>query len=713
MSETIHSYDDKNIQVLSPLDAIRKRPGMYISDTEFVAYKLGCEGYENAFDEVKAGYATKVRVILSEKNGRITIIDNGRGIPIGINSESGMSTLKAIFTIPHSGGKFEDSAYGGTSGGLHGIGITAANALSRELDVITYRDGKKRHLHTEHSVSCYWDDANQSWVKDPEYDPPAVETGDLNAHGTEISFIIDHTIPSLEGYGRVFPVETTRHRLQQLAFLNLGAIVEFTYEQGGETVTQEFCYKTWKEYFDAHVRKIDSDEEVYTPEYIFIDHMNEDNTGVQALLCFSSGYARNIHAFTNTILNQSGGRHVIGLERAIYSAFFNYGFTDDEGNPYKFEENDLCRGINGILSIYIKDAKYGSQTKERLTTKTAESFVQGIVELDLRKWIFKNQEIANKLCHAAAMRYNTRRNSERNVNLAKAVQINDAPSGSKKPIQASNYVECHSLDATRCELFIVEGDSASGLMKKGRDKNHQAIMLLKGKVLNSARVNEERMLAHKELSLLGTVIGAGLSDLCDPSKSRFQKIIITTDADSDGAHIRTLLQGFFGIYTYPLLEAGYIYVVAPPLYGATQYAKYKDYTAFGNSKLELIKEIEELPDTSSLLDLGEAEIAERLKGWDITRYKGLGEMSAEQTAHTILNKDTRLLRQLTVSDLDSCMQSVNEMMGKPTWYRKQALGGVPVMTSFEEALQDRPLSPLDMAVEEVDTTAMEEMDEEE
>lgn len=707
MSEKVHNYGDDQVKVLSGLDAIRKRPGMYIGDTEHVAYTLGREAYENGTDEAKAGYADTIWVTLSEGNSRITVRDNGRGIPIGMNKESGMSSLKAIFTIPHSGGKFEEDSYGGTSGGLHGIGITAANAFSKTLDVTSVRDGKKRHLHTENSVPCFWDDATSQWIKDADYDPSVVDAEEGDERGTTISFTIDHTISSLEGYGRVFPVDMTRQRLQQLAFLNLGCKFVFTYDKGHDVISEEIIFNSWAEYFDEHVKKVQADEEIYTSDYIFINRMFEDSTGVQAMLCFSSGYAKNYRAFTNTMLNPTGGRHVTGLESGIYEAFHEYGFSDEQGTPYTFDQEDLCRGINGIISIYIKDAKYGSQTKDRLITKTAESFVHGIVVEELRAWIGENEEIAKKLCMAAAIRYSSRRNSERNLNLNKLIQLNDAGEGSAKMMITENYTDCKSKDASRRELFIVEGDSASGLIKRRRDKDHQALLALKGKVLNAARNTENRMLSNAELGRLVSVIGAGMLEICDPKRSRFHMIIIATDADSDGAHIRSLLQGFFGIYMYALIEAGYLYVVAPPLYGATNHTKYKNYTAFGNSKLELIKEIEQLPDTSSLQDLTEDEIAQRLKGWDVTRYKGLGEMNEHQTYHTLINKETRILRQLTVSDFETCQEDVVQMMGPNTWYRKQALGGVPVMTSFEEALQDRPLSYQVREDVEVDVSELE------
>ncbi|EHM1384034.1 hypothetical protein KFS98_003521 [Salmonella enterica] len=696
MSEKPNNYDDSTIKVLSPLAAIRKRPGMYIGDTEFAAYTLAREGIENGSDEAKAGFADYIRIILSEGNSRITVIDNGRGIPIGMNEESGMSSLKAIFTIPHSGGKFEEEAYGGTSGGLHGIGITAANAFSRSLDVITRRDGKKRHLHTEYSIPCYRDETGK-WVQDADYDPPAEETGDFEAHGTEVTFTIDHTIPGLEGYGRVFPVDMLRDRIKQLAFLTLGCDFEFTYEKGNDVHTETFRYDSWEQYFNE-IKKVQADEEIFTPTPIFIDRMFPDTTGLQTMLSFSGGYAKNYRAFTNTMLNTRGGRHVAGLESGIFEAFNGYGFNDDEGNALVFEDIDLCRGINGIISIYIKDAKYSSQTKENLITRTAESFVHNIVVEELRVWISKNIEIARKMCMVAALRYKSRRNSERNQNLSELAKLNEAGAGKAKQMVVSNYTECNSPDATRRELFIVEGDSASGLIKKRRNRDFQAVMKLKGKVLNSARASEDRMLNNKELNTLITVIGAGVSEICEPDRSRFSKIIITTDADSDGAHIRALLQGFFGIYMYKLIEAGFLYVVAPPLYGATS-PKFKGYTAFGNTKLELIKEIEELPDTSSLEDLSEAEISERLKGWNITRYKGLGEMNDVQTEYTILNKDTRLLRQLTVSDLETCQADVTNMMGTNSWYRRQALGGIPTMASFEDALMDRPSSYVNSTAE--------------
>lgn len=682
-------YGDDAIDALIGLEAVRVRPAMYVGELPDVAYTLFREAVENSCDEATAGYADLIKVNISEQGARLTVEDNGRGIPIGENAKarntdgSPMSNLKAIFTMLHAGGKFGKAGSGYTvSGGLHGVGISVVNALSYELEATTIRDGQIRTLNTSQSIPCYLDDYNQEWMQDENYDPPARPYSGDKEHGTKVSFTIDTDIPALEGYGDVFPLDQIRNRLHEFSFLIPGLTIELYIE---DELAETFYAESSAEHFQQMIQE--SGFELLHSEPIHLRTDNPDGTFFDATLGFTdSTYRDAVKAYTNTIFNPQKGKHVEGFLDGMYAAL-KEGVYDPETEEYfDFDQQDVVRGSFLLLHIGITNAAYSSQDKKKLVTKSAYQLCYDKAQEAIGGFIENHYDEALTIVKAAHTRYINRRKSAKVKELTSKITLNSGKGGVQH-VLIKGYTECHSKDPNVRELYIVEGDSASGNLKKRRNKQTQAIQRLKGKIPNAAKQGESVILGNNELHSIIQAIGCGVQEICEAKRSRFSKIIIATDADPDGAHIRSELLAFFHMYMRPLIDAGLLYVAVPPLFGATNRVKWPGYTAYGQSVAELAQKIYEDDDKAAQLEqeMSEDELREYLQrqGWNVTRYKGLGEMSDLQTYETLLSED-RILLQITAGDFDEDDTTVVNIMGKESIHRRNMLGGVPSMRGVYE-----------------------------
>jgi DNA gyrase subunit B len=678
------SYGDDAIKALQGLDPVRERPGMYVGELRSVAYTLFREAVENSVDEAQAGHCDTIKVFLTEKNSRLTVIDNGRGIPVGVNKgvkngdkdQTPMSNLKVIFTILHSGGKFGQGGYT-VSGGLHGVGISVANALSSDLEVTTRRDGKMRTLNTIEGHVI-----NAKGEIDENYDPPMVVSDQpKDQTGVTISFTINHGMKTLAGNGKTFPADEIAARMQELSFLVPGLTLEMYVD--GKLVHNYHCEDT-KQHFDQMLTE--GGFELLHEEAIHLRTAGTDSKFTDMTIGFTdSTYKDAIKSYTNTIHNPNKGLHVDGMLDGVYEAFTEAGLHDAD-NPDvlfdAFEQQDIIRGSFAIVHIGIDDPMYSSQDKKRLVTESAYELCRTHAKGMIEQFIEDRWDEAVNIAKAAQMRCENRKRSSKLKELNGKLTVNTGKGGLQH-FQQAGYTECLSTDPNERELFIVEGESAAGNMKRARNKNTQAIQQLKGKIINVERRGLDAAIAHKELSSVMNALQTGVDIACDPTKTRFTKIIVTTDADSDGAHIRAMLITFFVRHMRPLVEAGMLYAVMPPLYGATNRQKWKDYTAFGMTPFELTYQIEE--GSRSMKALQEAYTPEEMlaelsrNGWSITRYKGLGEMNEEQSKYTLCDPSTRLLRRIEIGeDAEHESDLIGLLMGDDTSdYRKEMVGGVP------------------------------------
>lgn len=695
MAKKRTDYDESSIKVLVGLEAVKLRPAMYIGSNENVDYVLAREAIENSVDEIANGGCDLIEIWFSENDSRLTVRDNGRGIPLGLVEQddvtnpdgSRMSVIKSIFTILHSGGKFggENSSYAKT-GGLHGVGISVANALSSNMQVTVYRGGHCKTFSTIGSVSAYWDDKKQTYIVDKNYEAP-LEKADAefkDYHGTEISFQIDSDLPSLEGYGKTFNVDLILERVEELSFL--APRCRYVVYREDKEIANYYCDNEL-EHFNRVLK-----ESTFTSLHEVPIHGNitVGDGDVMLAMAFTDASSRyKLKAFTNNIANTAGGTHVNGLMHGLHETFLDAKLVDPQNEKVElvFELEDIMKGIFGILHIKIDDAAYAGQVKERLVAKSAYELCREAAKKIISQFIEDFPEDAVKVARAAYIRYRTRKSSENISVLSQNIVLND-DAGTKDTLVQSGYVECRSKDASECEIFIVEGDSASGTLKSVRNKMTQAIQMLQGKIPNAAKKGFEVVGKHSELQSIASALGCGWLDICDESLSRFDKIIIATDADPDGMHIRAMLLTFFHYYMRPLLDAGKIYVVEPPLFGATNRIKWPGYTAFGNNLWQVVGKIEEISEQQAIDKYPtEDELNEALSSWHITRFKGLGEMSEEQTAEALVNVETRQLRQVMASDFESDEDFIQAAMGKDVALRKEMIGGVKLRTGIYHAIE--------------------------
>ncbi|MBG9451789.1 DNA gyrase subunit B [Cytobacillus firmus] len=609
------SYDENQIQVLEGLEAVRKRPGMYIGSTSAKGlHHLVWEIVDNSIDEALAGYCSEINVII-EKDNSITVVDNGRGIPVGIHEKMGRPAVEVIMTVLHAGGKFGGGGYK-VSGGLHGVGASVVNALSTELEVFVHRDGKKHYQKFERGV--------------PSADLEVI--GETDHTGTTIHFKPDGEIftETLE-----YDYETLANRIRELAFLNRGLTITIE-DKREENKKNEYMYEGG---IKSYVEHLNRTKEVLHEEPIYIEGEREGIT-VEVSIQYNDGYTSNIYSFANNINTYEGGTHESGFKTALTRVINDYArksglFKDSDAN---LSGEDVREGLTAIVSVKHPDPQFEGQTKTKLGNSEVRTATDTIFAEALEKFLLENPSVAKKIVEKGLMAARARLAAKKARELTRrksALEVSSLP---------GKLADCSSKDASISELYIVEGDSAGGSAKQGRDRHFQAILPLRGKILNVEKARLDRILSNNEVRAMITAAGTGIGEDFDIAKARYHKIVIMTDADVDGAHIRTLLLTFFYRYMRQILEAGYIYIAQPPLYKVQQ-----------GKKIEYAYNERQLEEVMSTMSSQPKP--------NVQRYKGLGEMNPGQLWETTMNPETRTLLQVSLEDAIEADETFEILMG--------------------------------------------------
>jgi DNA gyrase subunit B len=608
-----NGYDASDIQVLEGLEPVRMRPGMYIGSTgPRGLHHLVFELVDNCIDEAVAGYCDTINVTIHKDNW-VTVTDNGRGIPVDIHPTMGIPAIELILTTLHSGGKFGGTGYN-ISGGLHGVGLSVVNALSLRMDVTVYRDGQ---IH------------KQSYQRGEPVGPVHIE-GTSDITGTSIHFHPDPDIFEEVNFERDIIVQ----RLRELAFLNQGLKILFADEREEEPVRLELHYEDGLRDFVAYLNK---NKDVLS-EAPFYTECRKEDVIVRIAMQYNTGYSENIYSFANNIHTQEGGTHEAGFKNGLTRVINDYGKKNNliKENDSNLSGEDIREGLAAIVSVLVKEPQFEGQTK----TKLGNTYIRGIVESaiyeNMEDYLNENPTIARRILDKAISARRAREAAK------KARELTRRKNALETTALPGKLADCSSKDPSISELYIVEGDSAGGSAKQGRDRHFQAILPLKGKILNVEKARLDRVLSNEEIRSLITAMGTGIDEDFDISKARYHKIFIMTDADVDGSHIRVLLLTFFYRFMRPLIEQGYIYISQPPLYGVKR----------GN-------EIHYFHSEETMNEF----IAQSGKKWTIQRYKGLGEMDPEQLWETTLNPENRRILQVTVEDAIRADEIFSSLMG--------------------------------------------------
>ena len=601
-----NQYDESKIQVLEGLEAVRKRPGMYIGSTSGKGlHHLVFEVVDNSIDEALAQRCNTIIVTLN-KNASVTVTDNGSGIPVGMHPKLKKPTLEVVMTVLHAGGKFDSKSYK-YSGGLHGVGISVVNALSEWLEVEVKRDGKlyfQRYLRGK-----------------PEIELKVI--GNSNDTGTKITFKPD---PLIFTETTKFDFEILQNRLRELAFLNKGIKIILEDNREEEPVTKEYLYDGGIKSFVTYLNR--NKEVLHSPPLYFIGE--KEGVLVEVALQYNDSYISNIYSYVNNIHTQEGGTHEFGFKAALTRIVNDYarrnGFLKD--NNLKLLGDDTREGLTAIISIKLADPQFEGQTKTKLGNAEVRSIVEQFVADNFLTYLEENPNDAKKIIGKAVTAARAREAARKAKELTRrknALEISSLP---------GKLADCTSKKAEDSELYLVEGDSAGGTAKQGRDRMFQAILPLRGKIINVEKARLDKTLSNEEIRTIITALGTGIAEDFNINKARYRKIIIMTDADVDGAHIRTLLLTFFYRYMRPLIEEGYIHIAQPPLYKITQ-GKTLRYVYSDKEKDAVV---EELKSKNSKVKI------------EIQRYKGLGEMNATQLWETTMDPDSRTLLQVSLDD---------------------------------------------------------------
>ena len=612
-------YGAEQIQVLEGLEAVRKRPGMYIGSTsERGLHHLVYEVVDNSIDEALAGYCTDINVVIHQDNS-ITVTDNGRGIPVDLH-ETGKPAVEVVLTVLHAGGKFGGDGYK-VSGGLHGVGVSVVNALSEYMEVEVKRDGKIHAISFKRGATV----------------SPMKVIGETEETGTRVHFLPDKEIFSVTEYS----YDTLKHRLRELSFLNKEITIHLMDERSGKN--ESFHFDGGIRSFVQHLNK---KKEVINPEPIYFNGTKDDIV-VEIALQYNDSYQENIYSFVNNINTEEGGTHLAGFKIALTRAANDYAKKNNiiKGNQSNLSGEDIREGITSVISLKIREPQFEGQTKTKLGNSEVRGIVDSIVSEGLNEYFEEHPDITKKILDKAVMAARAREAARKARELTRrknALEVSSLP---------GKLADCSVKDPAHCEIFIVEGDSAGGSAKQGRDRRFQAILPIRGKILNVEKARLDRIYANAEIRTMITAFGSGISDEFDLSKLRYNKIVIMTDADVDGAHIRTLLLTFFYRYMKPLIEHGHVYIAQPPLYQIRKGKK----SWYTYSDDELTAKLDEVGRDSAV----------------IQRYKGLGEMNPEQLWDTTMNPEGRTMLQVSMEDAEAADELFTILMGDKVEPRRQ------------------------------------------
>ena len=615
ISKVTAKYSSDHIQVLEGLDPVRKRPGMYIGSTDQRGlHHLIIEVVDNSVDEALAGFCSEIEVVI-QKDGSVSVTDNGRGIPVGIHKTEKKSAVEVVLTKLHAGGKFGDGGYK-VSGGLHGVGVSVVNALSEWLDVIVWQDGKEYKQTYNRGIP-------QRALQ---------EVGKTSKRGTRIMFYPDPDIfDTVE-----FNYDTMRSRLREVAFLNKGLRIIARDERPGRERKDDFCYKGGIVEFVDHLNR---NKNLIMPHTVYIQKRNKNNE-VEIAFAYNDGYADNIHSYANNINTEEGGVHLTGFRNALNKVINDYGRKTGQlkNETDKLSIDDCLEGIVAIISVKLTDPQFEGQTK----TKLGNAYMRGEVEKALTNGFSEFLEERPKETRDLIMKCLTARNARDAARNAR--ELSRKKGSLDSTTLPGKLSDCTEKNPDLCEIYVVEGDSAGGSAKQGRDRRFQAILPLRGKILNVEKARLAKVLENAEIKNMITAFGCGIQEDFSREKLRYGKIIIMTDADVDGSHIRILLLTFFYRFMKPLIEGGHVYIAQPPLYKVSR-GKTSETYIYSDQELE-----------KYFAKSGKS-------GTSLQRYKGLGEMMPTQLWDTTMNPENRTLLQVTMEDAFMADEIFSTLMG--------------------------------------------------
>ncbi|HHF7032445.1 DNA topoisomerase (ATP-hydrolyzing) subunit B [Streptococcus mutans] len=622
LDQLAQEYDASQIQVLEGLEAVRMRPGMYIGSTSKEGlHHLVWEIVDNSIDEALAGFASHIQVFIEEDNS-ITVIDDGRGIPVDIQQKTGRPAVETVFTVLHAGGKFGGGGYK-VSGGLHGVGSSVVNALSTQLDVRVHKNGKIHYQEYHRGVVA----------------EDLKVIGDTDITGTIVHFTPD---PEIFTETTEFDFDKLAKRIQELAFLNKGLKISITDKRSGQERKEEFHYEGG---IVSYVEFINENKEVIFDKPIYTDG-SLDGISVEVAMQYTTGFHENIMSFANNIHTHEGGTHEQGFRTALTRVINDYAKKNKilKENEDNLNGDDVREGLTAIISIKHPNPQFEGQTKTKLGNSEVVKITNRLFSDALNRFLLENPQIAKKIVEKGILA------SKARIAAKRAREVTRKKSGLEISNLPGKLADCSSNDPIQNELFIVEGDSAGGSAKSGRNREFQAILPIRGKILNVEKATMDKILANEEIRSLFTAMGTGFGAEFDVSKSRYQKLVIMTDADVDGAHIRTLLLTLIYRFMRPVLEAGYVYIAQPPIYGVKVGSDIKEYIQPGNDQEEKLQEALE-------------KYSQGRSKPTVQRYKGLGEMDDHQLWETTMNPDNRLMARVSLDDAAEADKIFDMLMG--------------------------------------------------
>ena len=618
-----HSYTADDIQVLEGLEAVRLRPGMYIGSTSVRGlHHLVWEIVDNGIDEALAGFANRIDVTI-EPNNIIAVRDNGRGMPVGIHEKTGISAVETIMTVLHAGGKFGGGAYK-VSGGLHGVGASVVNALSEWLEVTVYQDGKIYFIRFEnggHAVE------------------PLKVIGTTEETGTLVRFKAD---PTIFKDTTVYDYETLNSRLRQLAFLNKDIRLTLTDKRTEDGQSDDYKYEGG---IIEYVQFLNKNKSTISDKVIYVEGL-QDGILAEVALQYNDGYQSSIYSFCNNIHTHEGGYHEDGFRMALTRCINAYAKNNNMiKKDESLSQDDVKEGLVAIISVKHPDPQYEGQTKTKLGNSEVRKIVSNIAGEQINRFFLENPDVAKAIVEKAEIASKARIAAKKARELTRRKSALDGISS-----LPGKLTDCSSKDASECEIYIVEGDSAGGSAKQGRDAKTQAILPLRGKILNVEKARTHRIFENQEIRSMITAFGCGIQEDVDVSKLRYHKIVIMTDADVDGSHICTLMLTFLYRFMKPVIEGGYVYIAQPPLY-KVQKGKKIAY-AYKEQEMDQLRE-------------------EFKEGYKVQRYKGLGEMDAEQLWETTMDPHHRVLKRVTIDDAMEADSVFDMLMGEDVEPRRE------------------------------------------